>query len=430
MPTLEITARFPTGQFNAHGADRSAHWPPAPSRVLAALLSTAYATGCGVEQIRALYALDPPVIHAPTASARDVDWRRWVPVNPGLKEGGRRVSWERTGKLDKDPERGVMVASDATVRWLFPLPDDERALDEEVVREVARAVPYLGRPTSPVLMDARIRQGSPHEQDAAAGEQVWTPDIDGAESLTVGTPVLLEALDRRESQRLGRSAGHHPELAGRPQARYRREGGADSDRAPTGTDVRRLAERTAYYGHFAPRPSRELRGQHAPMVMEQVRALMGDDRADSDTWVAPVVQLVGDERRPVLRGILAHGHSPEPELRVAVPEGVVALHLGEVSSTPWRFRALRRLVGPARIWTTLVPMPENDQLPEQVRDLAQRVRAEVVDAQVREVSPLDEVGDVARTPGRVHVVVEFDREVTGPVVMEGAALCPLLPDRG
>ena len=41
MPALTVSAVFPTGQFNAHDADGHAEWPPAPARVLAALLGRA-----------------------------------------------------------------------------------------------------------------------------------------------------------------------------------------------------------------------------------------------------------------------------------------------------------------------------------------------------------------------------------------------------
>ena len=36
MTAFTVTARFPAGQFNAHGSDGEAEWPPAPARLVAA----------------------------------------------------------------------------------------------------------------------------------------------------------------------------------------------------------------------------------------------------------------------------------------------------------------------------------------------------------------------------------------------------------
>lgn len=37
MTSFTVTARFPAGQFNAHGRDGEPEWPPAPARLAAAL---------------------------------------------------------------------------------------------------------------------------------------------------------------------------------------------------------------------------------------------------------------------------------------------------------------------------------------------------------------------------------------------------------
>ncbi len=51
MSDLTITASFPLGEFNAHDGDGRAEWPPAPARVLAAMLSVAHGLGEGVAEV-------------------------------------------------------------------------------------------------------------------------------------------------------------------------------------------------------------------------------------------------------------------------------------------------------------------------------------------------------------------------------------------
>ena len=85
MSDLTITASFPLGEFNAHDGDGRAEWPPAPARVLAAMLSVAHGLGEGVAEVEALFRCPPPRITAPPAGERQIGYRRWVPVNNEVK---------------------------------------------------------------------------------------------------------------------------------------------------------------------------------------------------------------------------------------------------------------------------------------------------------------------------------------------------------
>ena len=85
MTDLTITASFPLGEFNAHNREGRAEWPPAPARVLAAMLSAAHGLGEGITEVEALFRCLPPRITAPPAGERQIGYRRWVPVNNELK---------------------------------------------------------------------------------------------------------------------------------------------------------------------------------------------------------------------------------------------------------------------------------------------------------------------------------------------------------
>ena len=67
MPALTVSAVFPTGQFNAHDADGHAEWPPAPARVLAALLGAAHRLGEGVAEVEALFSAPARSLRGPSS---------------------------------------------------------------------------------------------------------------------------------------------------------------------------------------------------------------------------------------------------------------------------------------------------------------------------------------------------------------------------
>ena len=158
MSDPTITASFPLGEFNAHDGEGRAEWPPAPARVLAAMLSAAHGLGEGITEVEALFRCLPPRITAPPAGERQIGYRRWVPVNNELKmdkNGSPTGIVDRNDRLlekqAKDPECGMMVGTgrDDVVRWTFAV---DGPVDLGVLQKVARFVEYLGRPTSPVLL--------------------------------------------------------------------------------------------------------------------------------------------------------------------------------------------------------------------------------------------------------------------------------------
>ena len=150
----------------------------------------------------------------------DVDVSRWVPVDVEISPNGRLARGGLTGKILKPPERGSVVG-DGAIRFDFDI--EEFGSEELVVlAHVLRQVPYLGRPTSPVLLDLVA--------DAYEGAMdVWRPDDAGPIHVPVATPALLTALDQREAERAeDGTPGYHPRIR-RPTARYRLEAGLAVD---------------------------------------------------------------------------------------------------------------------------------------------------------------------------------------------------------
>ena len=142
--------------------------------------------------------MDPPDISAPRVGERGVGYGRWVPTNNEIKEErgnpiGIIDAKERfADKGFKSPECGVIIGTGPRdlVRWCFK---DARDVDVDVLRRVAWNVSYLGRPTSPVILDVVTgAQNPPEDHDR------WIPDKNGTHALRVATPDLLRALDERE----------------------------------------------------------------------------------------------------------------------------------------------------------------------------------------------------------------------------------------
>jgi len=187
------------------------------------MLSAAYGLGEGVSEVEALFRCRPPRITAPPAGERQIGYRRWVPVNNELKmdkNGSPTGIVDRNDRLlekqAKDPECGMMVGTgpNDVVRWTFAV---DGPADLGILQKVAWSVEYLGRPTSPVLLD--VVAGA---VKVPPGHSCWEPDQTGWIQLRVGTEGLLAALDAREEERRRSTVtGTHPYMSVRPTALYR-----------------------------------------------------------------------------------------------------------------------------------------------------------------------------------------------------------------
>nr|WP_297993224.1 type I-U CRISPR-associated protein Csb2 [uncultured Actinomyces sp.] len=423
MSDLTITASFPLGEFNAHDGEGRAEWPPAPARVLAAMLSAAHGLGEGVSEVEALFRCRPPRITAPPAGERQIGYRRWVPVNNELKtaeNGSPTGIVDRNDRLlekqAKDPECGMMVGTGPSdvVRWTFAA---DGPVDLGILQKVARSVEYLGRPTSPVLLD--VVGGA---VEVAPGHSCWEPDPTGWIQLRVGTEGLLAALDAREEERRRSTVtGTHPYMSVRPTAPYRLVGGRPGDGAAP--DTRELLRTCSLYRmpHSGRHGAVLVHASDAALVMEQLRDSLGEAG-----WMLPLIGGLGRRHLPVLRGVLVAGGLRLPSVGLAVRTGVVEASLAETRTMASLPRVLRAATAPSSQWTTVVPTAEEpEHIVSLLEECASGLGCRLVEAERHSDSRSDGGVDVQEDNGRWHVSVAFDAMVPGPVVFDGTLMVPL-----
>ena len=423
MTDLTITASFPLGEFNAHDGEGRAEWPPAPARVLAAMLSAAHGIGEGVSEVEALFRCPSPRITAPPAGERQIGYRRWVPVNNELKmdkngspTGIVDLNERLLEKQAKDPECGMMVGTgpDDVVRWTFPV---DGPADLGILQKVARSVEYLGRPTSPVLLDVADGAG-----EAPPGHSCWEPDPTGWIQLRVGTEGLLAALDAREEERRRSTVtGTHPYMSVRPTYPYRLVDGRSGDGAAP--DARELLRTCSLYRmpHSGRQGAVLVHASDAALVTEQLRDSLGEAG-----WMLPLIGGLGRRHLPVLRGVLVAGGSRLASVGLAVRTGVVEARLAETRTLASLPRVLRAATAPSLRWTTVVPTAEEpERIVSLLEECASGLGCGFVGAERHSDSRSDGGVDVQEDNGRWHISVAFDAEVPGPVVFDGGLMVPL-----
>ena len=423
MSDLTITASFPLGEFNAHNGEGRAEWPPAPARVLAAMLSASHGLGEGITEVEALFRCLPPRITAPPAGERQIGYRRWVPVNNELKmdkNGSPTGIVDRNERLlekqAKDPECGMMVGTGPSdvVRWTFPV---DGPVDLGILQKVARSVEYLGRPTSPVLLD--VVDGA---VEVPPGHSCWEPDPTGWIQLRVGTEGLLAALDAREEERRRSTVtGTHPYMSVRPTALYRLVDRRSGDGAAP--DARELLRTCSLYRipHSGRQEAVLVHASDAALVTEQLRDSLGEAG-----WMLPLIGGLGRRHLPVLRGVLVAGGPRLPSVGLAVRTGVVEARLAETRTMASLPRVLRAATAPSLRWTTVVPTAEEpERIVSLLEECASGLGCGLVEVERHSESRSDGGVDVQENNGRWHVSIAFDAEVPGPVVFDGALMVPL-----
>ena len=419
MTVFTVTARFPAGQFNAHGSDGEAEWPPAPARLAAALLSAAYESGDGVEAVEGLFALDPPDISAPRVGERAVGYGRWVPINNEIKEkrgdpiGIVDANERFADKGFKPPECGIIIGTGPhdIVRWYFK---SARDADTDALRRIARNVTYLGRPTSPVILDVVMGiQNPPEDHDR------WIPDENGTRALRVATPDLLRALDEREEQRRrSRVTGTHPALDVRPTARYRFDGDNVQPVAPRPSGV--LADAVLYRFPGGRSGGVVVVASDAATIVDQLKGQVATLR-----WVLPLFGNVGRRGLPVLRGIVVRADSVPDEVAFAVRGGVVTVRRAELRALTSLPRVVRAATAPSETWTSVVPVETRPEVMDaRLRALAENLSVQLVRVERHERARASVGLDVCEPSSATHLTVVFDRAVAGPVVLDGVWLVP------
>lgn len=420
MTALTLAVRFAAGHYHAHNANGHAEWPPAPARIATALLATAYeiADPAAVHIARRLFDLAPPILWTPPASERHTDTSRWVPADHGLPtKSGKGLTFGRKGNLRKPPERGTVVDDEPLyVRW-----DDTTFTDDdlETLDRLLRNVTYLGRPTSPVIIDRVALTG-----EDTSRHTTWMPDPDGAMSLTVATAHLLQALDNREAERdaIG-ITGHHPHLTARTRARYRsfHPSAAASQHAVLQPASRALTLQIGndFLYYRTPNASPD----DAPAV---IQALTSAPSTPQDLILVPVYGRIHQQGLATSRlfGVISsHALDPDPYLRGREPVAIPPPR-PHVASEAAR-NAIAQTWGTSTMWTTLAPVPDNaDSLLRDIHVIAERNRARILHATTHDSCRHPNGPDTACYPHATHLSILFESAVPGPLTINGVALLP------
>jgi len=372
-----------------------------------------------VKAVEGLFALDPPDISAPRVGERGVGYGRWVPTNNEIKEErGNPIGIvddkkRFADKGFKSPERGVVIGAGPhdLVRWFFR---GARDADTEVLRRVARNVAYLGRPTSPVILDVVTgAQNPPEDHDR------WIPDENGTRVLRVATPDLLRALDEREEQRRrSRVTGTHPTLDVRPTARYRFDGDNVQPVAPRPSEV--LADAVLYRFPGGRSGGVIVAASDAATLVDQLKG-----QVPTLTWVLPLFGNIGRRGLPVLRGIAVRADSVPDEAAFAVRGGVVTARRREPRALASLPRVVRAATAPSEAWTSVVPIETGPEAVDaRLRALAEDLGVRLVRAERHALARASVGPDACEPSDAAHLTVVFDRAVAGPVILDGVWLVP------
>lgn len=427
---LVITARFPLGVFHGADGDGEGQAFPAPSRLAAALLSVA-GEGAGLTAVRELFAADPPVIdHPDVLPGRPVMW--WRP-----RTGRWRDEWDVDKKSLGSRIPGSPVPytfyGDAVVwyRWtgLGHL--------AEPLADVARRVPYLGRATSPVLLDAAsTSRGAAAVED---GRVRLTPSARGAFAVTVPTTSYLEDLDAFHAARMELGVSGHDVSVEVVRAEARYERGVTVAVGPPRGDDAIAAERWASERFTALVPSSSVPTDSVDLVLAWVQ------RSTDAAAVVPVCDTQGQLRTVLVDdGTVGSTTSGPPEgaaEKLVAPtfRGVVELrgaHLVAEAGSSSRAWVARRLCGTSPLWVSAVGIRLDDLAAgrELLESLALGTGREVVGTSASSAPRSIRLPDLAGT-GRHYLTVQLDTSTTGPVRAEtasGSALwfLPVHPSTG
>ena len=393
-PWLTLRVRFPQGSYDAVGTKGRHEWPPAPERLTAAGL--AGQAGMSSRPVDVLYELDAPVISAPAVGrARNHHYSRWVPrQSAGVNPKGE----DKYGsKVDKAPGDNAGVLVDPASQVVYAWDVDGVDIDEAGLREAFARVAYLGRPTSPVIVEVLCTD----ELDLPVDQPVYRPDPRGKVSMSVPAPQVLASRERAWAIRL--AAGAHDVRAPQVMRSWQSYSTSTGNEHMLLADRRRLGLRTAGWRWFwCPRNT----------PADAVHVVMGALRAEGGQDVLP--GFLDDEL------VLVGARDVDDLDGFEAVYGRRILRLRYNAARPPRvLDALVPLVSTSAVWTTTLPT-----VPGDLRDDLQSITDQ---AQVAEAFTHDEPKGRSRLwprpmPGSTNITVWFDRPVSGPLFVGGTAM--------
>jgi CRISPR-associated protein Csb2 len=456
MAGLSVTVHFVIGRFEGEvqGDPEAASWPPAPARLFAALV----AGRPDSEERRALLWLEeqePPAILAAGDAPR---WQvhSFVPTNQLDDKKGGHQEYPGRIALTRRWQRHFPAHNTVVYLWSQAPPP---ALAGHLLA-LARRVPYLGRATSPVVVEVATEPPEPKERwlkfrperaRGGGGVELAVPypgfldDLDRA--FETGEPfdhpetrwyVPDDAVGQVAADAVGVGRGVWGELA-----IWRFPAGV---RLPGELALRVTSALRRAVLHCAPSPTPPCisgHGTDGPHCAYLALPFAGHDYADGHLLGVAVA--------------IPQGHEPEvaPALlkldHLRVP-GLCRLDLERPTTaarTPWALQE-RRWKGPSREWTTVLPAvldrhPRRRLTPTEVVQLGcgfaglpQPLRVEVSKSPLVRGAVALRPHHIRRKPGEqlrlfTHLWVGFERPVEGPVILGakrhfGLGLCMSVED--
>jgi hypothetical protein len=397
---LLVTARFPLGLYQGGGADGIGQEFPAPSRLVAALLSVCGTEGVGV--VRKLFDAGPPVIEHPDVTP-GVASSWWRPQSGRWRDAFDVNKQTASGRIEGRPLPHAAYG-DAPVwyRW------DGLGELADALRPVAARVPYLGRATGPVAL--QVERATEQSGPVDAGRVRLTPTPNGTEHVTVQTRGLLDDLEAAHASRLelGIAGFDLPVEILRAEAAYTRTVGRAEPDLGTGVCVDWRAVDGYLAGQFTTwKPASAVPATSVDLCCHWLRQVT---RAQA---VLPV-----PDREGLLRTVLVDGvDAGAARVEAATFAGVVTfapdVMEGVTASQRWLGA---RLLGTSPLWVSHVGIDPDDAVVGRalIESLAQAAGAAVVGCSTSS-APRD-----ARLPhlggtGMQYLTVQFGQPVSGPV---------------
>lgn len=411
VPFVAVRCTFPTGQFDASDSDDAGcapEWPPTPFRVFAALVAgAAHLAHIGASEAsaaarQALEELEGvhPIVDAPAAHTRVRGVSGFVPIND-------LHSFD--GKKPKPAAPGTLLPVGGEVVLWFAHPASRQLAGR--LDPAARHVPYLGRPTSPVVMTVAAHETLPIVPPDMAR---WTPQARNARATAVRLRSVprgtLKALDHRFMRYLATGEIKQVPLTV-PLIDY----------AATETLVARRLDRSSP-GMAAYRPTpKNIRGHWVSDAL--LRLTVG---IPAGVVAVPITATFGEHADGHLVGVLAARVTPTDANALSDQGWEIYDDWSQMSSTNLR-RTYAACGGRATTWTTVTPMLVNaaDPVASAIAQAPAPLRAPDRHAVALSVTPSAGSVPVPLTPTGTdrfaHATFTFDQAVQGPIAVDAAS---------